>query len=203
MGSMPFHLEKGVMGLRFDYLTRSPECRQVLLQNLQQPGADPFQVARNIQVASPSGSIRINVIDDGMAGFTDRLQELWVLNPTQLPDHEERRTKADYIRDESGLDARNRDTPGNRQAFVSYWETLAPQANPNIKAEMAQALVSALTSGRQRIDYWWDCSQLDTDKPMVICSLDVPRVARVFFSTPHHGPHGAKESNVRGALPPR
>lgn len=203
MGSMPFHLEKGVMGLRFDYLTRSPEVRQFLLTELQQPGADPFQIARNIQIMGSSGPINVNVINDDLSKFTDRLEDLWTLNPVMLPDDEERRRKADYIRDEGALDPRNRDTPGNRQAFVNYWEVAAPGANPNIKAEMVQALVQALASGRERIDYWWDCSQLHTDRPTIICSLDVPRVARVFFSTPHHGPHGAKESNVRGALPPR
>jgi hypothetical protein len=41
MGTMPFHLEKGMMGLRLDYLTRSKKLRDSIYVRLM-AGEDPF-----------------------------------------------------------------------------------------------------------------------------------------------------------------
>ncbi len=204
MGTMPFHLEKGVMGLRFDYLTRCPKVRAHLLPRLQAPGANAFAIARTISITLNTGAIlNINALDDSYADFKNEVDALWNDDPTKYDPHE-KRTAVEYKNDERGLDKRNRDTPGNRLAFAGYWETFAPTVNPNISVVIVQALVNALNAAlpgdRPRIDYWWDCSLRDGDMPTVICSLDVPRVARVFFSTPHAG---VVEAEVRNALPAR
>jgi hypothetical protein len=194
---MPFHLEKGVMGLRFDYLARSPEVRTYLTTKLQVRGADPFAVASSISIPFPGNpNIDIDALNDDISVFRNALQELWRLNQDQFDEHE-RREPDQYSADNDALDPRNQDTPGNRQAFVGYWQNVA---KPALKEEMRQAMLKALTSNRPRIDHWWDCTQPDGDPPRVICSLDVPAVARVLFCTPHLGP---VESPIRGALPAR
>ncbi len=201
MGTMPFHLEKGVMGLRFDYLTRSPQVRTFLLANLG-PGADPFVVAENISVPNATGGfIQIKALTHTIQQFKAALQDLWNLDQTQF-DAEERRQPHEYQADQIPLDTNNKDTGGNRLAFAGYW-TLAVATNPYLKEEIRLAIVKALTNVgpyRPRIDYWWDCTLPDGSPPRVICSLDVPAVARVLFCTPHEG---AVESHVRNELGPR
>ena len=57
MGIMPFHLEKGVMGLRFDYLTRTQEVRDDLRSRLG-AGADAFDIASGISITWLAASER-------------------------------------------------------------------------------------------------------------------------------------------------
>ena len=116
MGIMPFHLEKGVMGLRFDYLTRSPEARQYLATQLGggHP-VDPFVVAANISIQG----LQINVLNDDMTTFMNALDGLCALNNYRFDAHE-RRTGQEYQEDNNALEPRNQDTPGNRAAFVGY-----------------------------------------------------------------------------------
>ena len=106
----------------------------------------------------------------------------------------------------------NRDTPGNRAAFVGYWNVHAPLGSAP-RNQMGQAILKALNpapgeqNARLRIDYWWDCTLPDGDPPGVITSFDVPHVARVFFCTPHLDQAGGApwpvESSVRGSLQSR
>jgi len=187
MGIMPFHLEKGVMGLRFDYLTRSPEARQYLATQLGggHP-VDPFVVAANISIQG----LQINVLNDDMTTFMNALDQLCALNNYRFDAHE-RRTGQEYQEDNNALEPRNQDTPGNRAAFVGYWTwAFAPGRSPALKDDMRRAMQKALNSStpgppRPRIDHWWDCTLPDGSAPQVICSLDVPSIARVLFCTPH------------------
>ena len=184
MGVMPFHLEKGVMGLRFDYLTRSPEVRQYLAAQLAPQGADPFAEASNINIQG----IGIDALNDDMNTFMHRLDDLHNLNNYRFDDHE-RRTGQEYREDNDALEPRNQDTPGNRAAFVGYW-TWASGQKPAVKNEMRRAMLRALNSAtpgspRPRVDHWWDCTLPDGSLPLVICSLDVASIARVLFCTPH------------------
>lgn len=206
MGIMPFHLEKGVMGLRFDYLTRSPQVRAFFVGQLTPAGADPFAVASAISIPWPGGRVDPIVIDALNADFNtfkQALEDLWALDGYRFDAHERRRG-SEYQDDNNALEPRNRDTPGNRQAFIGYW-TNAAAANRGLKNVMRTAMLAALqtaTAGppRPRIDYWWDCTLADGSPPTVIYSDQVPSIARVLFCTPHAG---VVESTVRGALPPR
>ncbi len=211
MGIMPFHLEKGVMGLRFDYLTRTQEVRDDLRSRLE-AGADAFDVASGISITWPGHpNIVIDALHDNFNAFKQALDDLVALNPAPLTTHE-RRTGGEYQQDNNGLDQRNRDTPGNRAAFVGYWNVHAPLGSAP-RNQMGQAILKALNpapgeqNARLRIDYWWDCTLPDGDPPGVITSFDVPHVARVFFCTPHLDQAGGApwpvESSVRGSLQSR
>ena len=72
MGAMPFHLEKGVLGLRMDYLSRSPAVRAHVVKRLQ-AGQDPFEVAASIDI--PGVGV-INVFTDRKADFVAKLDAL-------------------------------------------------------------------------------------------------------------------------------
>jgi len=209
MGGMPFHLEKGVMGLRFDYLMRCPLVRQFMLAQLQPPGADPLAIAKAISIPRAAGGapILINALADTMPDFMARLTDLFSEDSTQLPDDEEHREAYQYDHDNQVLDTRNQDTGGNRLAFVGYW-TLAIQNDATITGQIRAAMLKAINAvdgpekDRARIDHWWDCTLIDGEKPRVICSLDVPSVARIFFCTPHKGAVETHERNVLPARPP-
>lgn len=180
-GGMPFHLEKGVIGLRFDYLCRSGLLRDHVRTRLH-AGENPFTVSKTLD----PGGIAIDAMGDSLSDFKKALDALLASDPATVPG--ERRSGNDYDIDQARLLGLNRDSAGNRDGFVRYWAVDAPPKNPNIKAEMSQALIRAiesLTSTRQRIDFWWDCTMPDHDPPTVICSLDVPWIARVFFCTDH------------------
>jgi len=193
---MPFHLEKGVMGLRFDYLMRSPEVRQFLLTS---PDPDPFHLVANINIQG----IQIDALHNDLNTFRHALDQLYSLNNYQFDSHERRRG-SEYLDDNRALDQRNNDMPGNRQAFVNYW-TNAAASDPGLTNVIRAAMRSALqnvTSGlpRPRIDHWWDCTLPDGNPPTVIYSDQVPSIARVLFCTPHTG---VVESIARGTLPAR
>lgn len=181
MGAMPFHLEKGVIGLRFDYLCRSQLVRQHVLARLH-GGQNPFTISKTLD----PGGIGIDAMGDSLSDFKKALDALLASDPTTVPG--ERRSGNDYDIDQRRLLGLNQDSGGNRDAFVKYWAVDAPGLNPNLKPEMTQAFIRALeslNSTRQRIDFWWDCTMPDHNPPTVICSLDVPWIARVFFCTDH------------------
>ncbi len=178
MGTMPFHLEKGVLGLRFDYLTRDADVRDHVLARLQS-GKNPFLVAGSINVRG----VGINALTDKRAVFAKRLDDLFATDSTLLAPGE-RRTGAEYLEDDALLMERNRDSTGNRTAFLQYWIDGGVE-NANLIDEVRQAIIKALVSGRTRIDYWWNCTEDDTP-PTAVCSLDVPGVARVYFCTDHN-----------------
>lgn len=185
-GGMPFHLEKGVIGLRLDYLTRSPAVRAHVLARLQgpAPGNDPYVIAASINIP---GVPIINIFNDKKAEFFARLSKLAEVDPTP-PNPNERRSGAEYLTDQGYLLGANQDSTGNRDSFRDYW--VANKTTAVVNA-MRTALITALTSGRDHIDFWWDCSlpdpapQAAPEPPTVICSLDSPHVARVLFITDH------------------
>jgi len=193
---MPFHLEKGVMGLRFDYLSRDPRIRYDNLIRLL-ADEDPFRVATTTRVAaatsgrrSLAAAIDINVIDDSATVFGKKLDLLLQGNSYRY-DHHEGRSSKEYQEDERRLAPRNRDTPRNRAAFMGYW-TLARTQHPQLTHDMRQALIAALGSSRPRLDHWWDCSLPDDTAPTVYTCLEASTVARVFFCT-DHGPVESKD----------
>jgi len=187
MGVMPFHLEKGVMGLRFDYLTRSPEVRADLRTRLGGVGTDPFAVASSISIPWPGHpNISIDALGNNIGPFSQALDDLFALNAAQF-DHHERRTGQEYQQDNNQLEPRNQDTPGNRGAFAGYW-TWACRTYAGLQEEMRQAIHAAVTSAKPRVDYWWDCTLRDNNPSRVITCFDLPLIARVFFCTPHLDP---------------
>jgi len=184
MGGMPFHLEKGCMGLRFDYLCRSQIVRQYLLAQLTPPGSDPFVVATNITV----GAITIDALNDTKQSFKAKLDLLEAADPGRFDAHE-RRSAGEYEFDQTHLLPLNKDTSGNRAAFVGYW-TYKKQTCSNVVPDARAAMIEALTAAtpglpRPRMDFWWDCTLPDGACPTVVCSLDSPAVARVLFVTDH------------------
>src|SRR5437667_12860444 len=99
MGIMPFHLEKGVMGLRFDYLTRSPEARQYLATQLG--GGHPVDlgvVAADISVQG----LQIKVLSDEMNTLMNAFDQLCGLN-NYCFDANERMTGTAYEADNYAL----------------------------------------------------------------------------------------------------
>lgn len=186
MGGMPFHLEKGCMGLRFDYLCRSQLVRQFLLAKLQ-AGGDPFVVAAHITVAG----ITIDALNESKGSFKTKLDQLETADPGRF-DAEERRSGLEYDNDQTHLLPLNQDTAGNRYAFVTYW-TNAKSNCSNVEGDARAAMVKALQAvgpgapalPKPRMDFWWDCTLDNGECPTVQCSLDSPRVARVLFITDH------------------
>ena len=198
-GGMPFHLEKAVLGLRLDYLTRSPAVRQHVLARLQNDLENPFVVATNISVP---GMSTINALTDMKAEFTQKLNDLLQVDPNPPSSHHDRRTGAEYLQDQNTyLLPPNKDNAGNRQAFMRYWQSKMNQA---LIDQARQAFIIALTSlnsERTRIDHWWDCSLNDGTPPMIITSLESPGIARVLFITDHE-PVEPPDTPMRGAPDP-
>ena len=193
MGTMPFHLEKGVMGLRFDYLARDPRIRYDNLIRLL-AGEDPFRVATTTRVPAAVSGRRI----EAHTGRRHRHQchrrlrvvfgkklDLLLSGNSYRYDHHEGRSSKEYQADEKRLAPRNRDTPKNRAAFMGYL-TWAKGQYPLLVHDMRQALIAVLGSSRPRLDHW-DCSLPDNTAPTVYTCLDASTVARVFFCT-DHGP---------------
>src|SRR6266545_4443501 len=99
MGGMPFHLEKGCMGLRFDYLCRTQLVRQFLLAELtMNPNSDPFLIAENITIAGVPTTI--HALTDSKTTFMARLEDLLLAEPAAPFDPHERRSSADYQADQ-------------------------------------------------------------------------------------------------------
>ena len=180
-GGMPFHLEKGVIGLRFDYLCRSGLVRDHIRARLA-ANENPFRMSKTLNI----NDIPIDAMGDSKSEFKKKLDALLVEDPVLVP--EERRSGDEYLIDQARLLGLNQDTAGNRDGFVQYWATTAPALNANLQSDLRQALIQAidsLDSIRQRIDFWWDCTMPDHHPPTVITSLDVPWIARVLFCTDH------------------
>ena len=186
MGGMPFHIEKGWMGLRFDYVTRSPLVRAHLLAQFSAANPDPIAISSSIT----AGGVAINALYDAKSTFQQKLDALRAADPGDI--HHEPRRGSDYDADQQHLLPRNRDTTLNRSAFLGYW-TAALGGYPNLKTELAQAMIKGLSAvtphggARERMDHWWDCTLPDGTPPTVICTLDIPSVARIFYCTPHEG----------------
>lgn len=175
MGTMPFHLEKGVLGLRMDYLCRSPAVRDHVVARLQ-AGEDPFEVAASISIP---GVPVINVFMDRKADFVTGLDSLKEADPT--PDSPyERRSGREYWDDQQHLMRANNDSTGNRDNFSAYWL----QRRALVAGVMREKLIQALTSTKHHIDFWWECSLEEGEDPTVYV-METPGAAHVLFVTDH------------------
>ncbi len=189
---MPFHLEKGVLGLRLDYLTRSPAVRNHVLLRLL-AGEDPFVVAATINVLNVGN---INVFTDKKADFVRKLDDLLDQDWTDYDPHG-KRSGQDYWQDQKdNLRPANNDNTGNRNAFAGFW---GPRQHV-VRHAMRLALIRALTSGKSHIDYWWECSLPEGSDPTVMV-LETPGAAHVLFVT-DHGPVEDPATGVRGRPDP-
>jgi len=193
MGTMPFHVEKGVLGLRFDYLTRSPAVRNHVYQRLMS-GEDPFHVAGSIRIDGMEDQI-INVFLDKKADFVAKLDRLAAVDPTAA-DPYERRSGEDYFADQARLMQANNDNTGNRNAFAAYWF----QHRAAVTDTLRQVLLDAITSGKPHIDFWWECSQEDGEPPTVVL-VETPGAAHVYFVT-DHGPVEDPNTGTRSPIDP-
>jgi hypothetical protein len=177
MGTMPFHLEKGVLGLRLDYLTRSPAVRAHVLQRLEAQ-EDPFVVVTDINIP---GVGTINVFTNTRSDFATKLDALLQVDPTPA-DPYNRRSGRDYIGDHGHLNRANNDNTGNRGRFAEYW--LDPDRRQRVTSQLSQVLRSALDSTKHHVDYWWECSLEHGEGPDVMM-FETPGAAHVLFLTDH------------------
>lgn len=177
MGSMPFHLEKGVLGLRLDYLCRSPKAREHVRTRLE-AGEDPLAVATDINI--PGVGI-INVLTDKRPAFAAKLDSLLQVDRTN-PDPYERRSGDQYLADHAQLRPANNDNTGNRDAFAKYWMERRAQ----VAAELKTVLIQALKSDKHHVDFWWECS-LEEGKGPAVKLVETEGAAHVMFMT-DHGP---------------
>ena len=183
MGSMPFHLEKGVIGLRLDYLIRDSGVRNHVLARLHN-NENPLSVAQTIAV----GSVIVNVINDQKSAFAAKLDAL-------MPGTG---AGAEYLKKQSLLRAYNQDSTGNRSAFIDYWKK-AVVSDPKLIDVMRKELIIALASGRE-VDFWWECSLSTGQDPTVKTALELPEIARVLFRT-DHGPVQAEKKGMKPRPP--
>jgi len=167
-GNMPFHLEKGALGLRMDFLIKVQAVRAEVLSKLR-AGEPLWTIAGAIDV----GGINVNLFDDRQADFAAKLDEL-------TPGGGE---GADYLTKQALLRPLNQDSTGNRSSFAQFWQN-AISENPGLGDELRQQLIVALESGRE-VDFWWECSLPTPSSPQVKTSLDLPEIARVMFRTDH------------------
>ena len=178
MGTMPFHMEKGVLGLRMDYLSRSPAVRDHVVRRLRDDQEDPFVVAASINIP---GVGPINVFTDKKAEFVAKLDALLQEDPTP-PDPYSRRSGEDYWLDQRELRKANNDGTGNRDKFAEYW--LDPQRRAAVTGQLRDVLIAALTSDKHHVDYWWECSLEDGEPPQVTLQ-ETLGAAHVLFMTDH------------------
>jgi hypothetical protein len=183
---MPFSLEKGVLGLRMDYLIRSPAVRANVLQRLQD-GQDPFAVQANIVIP---GVEPINVFTDKKADFARKLDQLVDADPTH-PDPHHGRSGAEYVRDQWQLRPANNDGTGNRRAFAKYWEDRRQQLSEQIRLE----LIAALSSHHEKLFFWWECTLPHGESPRAEFRSS-ETAGHVYFLT-DHGPAEPPDTRPR------
>jgi hypothetical protein len=167
-GNMPFHLEKGALGLRMDFLIKVPAVRSEVLSRLM-AGDDLWTIAAAITV----GSVTVNLFADPQADFVAKLDQL---TPGGTEGNE-------YLEKQALLRPLNQDSTGNRTSFAQFWQNALSQ-NPGLPDQLRQELILALDSGRE-VDFWWECSLPTPSSPQVKTSLDLPEIARVMFRTDH------------------
>jgi hypothetical protein len=177
MGVMPFGIDKGVVGLRMEYLTRSPAVRAHVLQRLQDR-EDVFDVQADITI---DGVDPINVFTDRKADFARKLDDLLRVDPTE-PDPHHGRAGWEYVRDQHRLELANKDSTGNRQAFAKYWL----DRRSRVADQVREVLVSALASPHEKIFFWWECTLPHGSKPRA-AFRETENAGHVIFLT-DHGP---------------
>lgn len=167
-GNMPFHLEKGALGLRMDFLIKVPAVKAEVLRRLK-AGDQLWSIASAIAV----DGVTIDLFGDPQAEYAGKLDQL-------TPGGGE---GGDYLMKQALLRPLNQDSTGNRSSFAQFWQNALSQ-NPALPDQLRQELIIALESGRE-VDFWWECSLPTPSSPQVKTSLDLPEIARVMFRTDH------------------
>lgn len=192
MGFMPHSLEKGPIGNRLDYLARFPEVRNHVRERLADwlgSGASPANIEeenhprRVLQTISAYGHT-IDVLEHKKAIFVGKLNYFSYQEPS-LPDRlKNGKIGQAYIDDDKELYKRNQDSTGNRGRFMRYWDTAASD-HPEIWTVIANTILAALNSGRDKLEFWWDCSW-DGEVPTAENAL-LSNMSRVMLRTQHKG----------------
>lgn len=167
-GNMPFHLEKGALGLRMDFLIKVQAVRVEVLRRLK-AGDQLWTIAGAIAV----GGVTIDLFGDHQSEYAAKLDQL-------TPGGSE---GSEYLTKQALLRPLNQDSTGNRTSFAQFWQNAIGE-NPGLGDELRQQLIVALESGRE-VDFWWECSLPTPSSPQVKTSLDLPEIARVMFRTDH------------------
>jgi len=170
-GNMPFHMEKGPLGLRMDYVAKIGEIRQSVLDRilgtpLQLPPEDFWLVAKSIS----ANGVTINLLEDDRNVFAAKLNQL---SPG---------AGDAYLTEQALLRPFNRDSTGNRSRFVAYWEER--KGNTQLMEALRQAIISSLEAGGE-LDVWWECTLPDDTEPSVAVSTELAEVTRLMFRTDH------------------
>jgi hypothetical protein len=123
-----------VMGLRMEYLSKSPAVREFVLSRLAD-GATALEVAANdIEVIGPDGNpVTFNILNDNRSHFVQKLNLL-------LPDE-----GYQYLTAEEEKVPHNQDHPGNRRRIYNWWQRHAN--SQGVDAALTAALEEALSSG--------------------------------------------------------
>jgi hypothetical protein len=195
MGFMPHSLEKGPIGNRLDYLARFPDVRDHVRERLTSwvgSGASSADVEhenhprRVLQTISAYGHT-IDVLGDKKDVFVGKLNYLSFHEPS-LPERlKNGKIGRAYMDDDEALYKRNQDSTGNRVRFMTYWDD-AGNAQPQIWTVIANTIVAALNSGRDKLEFWWDCSW-DGEVPTAENAL-LSNMSRVMLRTPHSAVEG-------------
>jgi hypothetical protein len=176
-GNMPFHLEKGPLGLRMDYMAKIPAVRTAALALLNGQ-ADPWAIGTALVV----NGVTISLFNDNRNVFADKLNALAggvtveIYGVEMLPGD-------GFLAEQALLRPFNRDSTGNRNKFTDFWED-AKTKNPELVAAVRTALTTAL-GGEVELDVWWECTLADDADPGVHVSTEFEEVTRLMFRTDH------------------
>jgi hypothetical protein len=174
---MPFHLEKGPLGLRMDYMAKVPAIREEALSRLQ-AGDSPWEVGSALEV----NGVTISLFNHNRNDFAARLDQISGNATMQFYD-EEMSLGAAYLEEQSLLRPLNRDSTGNREKFVEWW-TDKGEGNVALEDAIRNALIDALQPLETELDVWWECTLHEPD-PGVAVSKQFTEVTRLMFRTDH------------------
>ena len=174
---MPFHLEKGPLGLRMDYMAKVPAIRERALERLQN-NESPWDVGTALEV----NGITISLFNDNRNDFAAKLNQISGDLTMQFYD-ETMTLGAAYLEEQALLRPLNRDSTGNREKFVEYWSDKG-EGNAALETAVRNALIDALQPLNVELDVWWECTLHEPD-PGVAVSKQFTEVTRLMFRTDH------------------
>lgn len=177
-GNMPFHLEKGPLGLRMDYMAKIPAVRTAALALLNGQ-ADPWAIGTSLEV----NGVTISLFNDNRNVFADKLNTIAAGGVTVEIYGVEMLPGDGFLAEQALLRPFNRDSTGNRNKFTDFWED-AKTKNPELVAAVRTALTTAL-GGEVELDVWWECTLADDTDPGVHVSTELAEVRRLMFRTDH------------------
>ena len=176
-GNMPFHLEKGPLGLRMDYLAKIPAVRDEALRRLNAQ-ENPWDIGTALTV----GDVTISLFTDNRNVFAAKLNQLAGGTTVEIYGVEMLPGDA-FLAEQELLRPFNRDSTGNRNKFAQYWQD-AKTKNPDLVGAVREALTTAL-GGNVELDVWWECTLPDNADPGVHVSTELAEVRRLMFRTDH------------------